>query len=151
MNCGKHLHSASILAAGVLWGLYSIFSKIGLSRYHPFTVVFYTFLFAAICTAPFADLGAVIRAAARHPQVTGWGFSIALVSTVAPYILYTIGLQKVEAGKAAIMATTEPVTGCLLGFFAYGESHDLSRIIGILMILLSIVVLNVKTSPRGLP
>ena len=52
-----------------------------------------------------ADLRALIGAIA-----------IALICTVAPYLLYTRGLQDVDAGQASILATLEHWSQPLLAF-----------------------------------
>ena len=43
------------------------------------------------------------------------------VSTVAPYLLYTTGLSRVESGKASIMASLEPVVASVIGVLVFQE------------------------------
>ena len=38
-----------------------------------------------------------------------------VVSTVLPYLLYTAGLARIDSGKAAILASVEPVVAALVG------------------------------------
>ena len=104
------------LGAGLGYALYSIFSRYSLERgYNSFTISFYTFLFAAICTTFFASPVTVASV------VTGSGSSAALavvfvlVSTVLPYLTYTKGLKSVENGQASIIASIEPVIATLNG------------------------------------
>lgn len=54
-----------------------------------------------------------------------------LLSTVAPYILYTKGLANVESGKASIMASIEPVVGTLVGTLVFGEPISAGVFLGL--------------------
>lgn len=78
-----------------------------------------------------ADLRALIGAIA-----------IALICTVAPYLLYTRGLQDVDAGQASILATLEPLVAAAIGIFIFGESLTTAKILGMILILSSIFILN---------
>ena len=138
------------LGAGFGYALYSILGTIALRRYEPFTVTFYGFLFgAAGCLAAGSppELWANICAA---PAATMLWFipAAALVSAVIPYLCYTKGLKTVEAGKASIIATVEPVVASLLGIVLYREAMSLSAALGIVLVLAAIVILNIKNSPE---
>lgn len=50
-----------------------------------------------------------------------------------------------EASKAAILASVEPVMAALIGFLLYKESIDVMTLAGILLVLLSVLLVN---SPR---
>ena len=67
---------------------------------------------------------------------------IVVVSTVLPYVLYTWGLQRMDSGRAAILAAVEPLVGTVLGMAAYGESRAPAKLAGILLILAAILLLN---------
>mgnify|MGYP006318889507 CR=1 FL=1 len=70
--------------------------------------------------------------------------AVALVvfSTVAPFLLYTTGLAKVESGKASIMASLEPVVASILGVAAFGEPLSAATVIGILCVLSGVYILR---------
>ena len=72
--------------------------------------------------------------------------SIGLLSAALPYTIYSAALRHVEAGKASIMASVEPLVATLCGFLIYKESLTLPQMLGILMILGAIVLLNGKSS-----
>jgi drug/metabolite transporter (DMT)-like permease len=131
------------LGAGLGYALYSIFSRYALERgYNSFTISFYTFLFAAICTTFFASPVTVASV------VTGSGSSAALavvfvlVSTVLPYLTYTKGLKAVENGQASIIASIEPVIATLNGILWFHEKMSVQVVIGIILVLSGIVVSN---------
>ena len=128
------------LGAGFGYALYSIFSRLALKKYKPLTITFYTFVFSGISTLPFLRYADIQKMA--EPSVWFYVLGIALVCTVLPYIFYTYGLSKMETSKAAIIVTIEPLVGCLLGIFAWGEPISFQKILGIVLIFVSIVILN---------
>lgn len=145
------LHMRGILiglGAGLGYALYSIFSRYAIEKgYHSFTILFYTFLFAALGVVPLADLrliGSVVFAA---PSKVGFALVFGLVSTVLPYLVYTMGLIYVENGKAAIIAAIEPVIATLLGVVLYQERLSIWNVLGILLVFVSIVLTNVTKIP----
>ena len=69
---------------------------------------------------------------------------MAIFSTVIPFIFYTKGLLGVEASVAPIIATLEPVVATLIGFLVFKEIPTFSGILGIILVLGSVVILNIK-------
>lgn len=135
------------LGAGLGYALYSIFGRYAIERgYSSFTISFYTFLFSVIGILPLVDLNELSdrmleSGFSENLLVTG---GLALVSTVLPYLLYTLGLTHVENGKASIMASVEPVVATLLGIVVFGEKLSAMGGIGMLLVLGSVVMLNLK-------
>lgn len=131
------------LGAGLGYALYSIFSRYALERgYHSFTISFYTFLIAAIGVLPFVKLPVMVQVCFDNWYMVGFTIVFGLVSTVLPYILYTIGLEKVENGKASIIASIEPVVATILGILVFHEALKFHVILGICLVLGAIIVCN---------
>lgn len=129
------------LASGIGYALYSIFSKLALRRYNTLTITAYTFYFAAIASLPMAEPLQLFTLLADLRALIG-AIAIALICTVAPYLLYTRGLQDVDAGQASILATLEPLVAAAIGIFIFGESLTTAKILGMILILSSIFILN---------
>lgn len=131
------------LGAGLGYSLYSIFGRYALQKgYNSLTINVYTFFFSALsltflCDLP--DLGRVI-AAGEMPWL--WAILLALIATALPYFFYTMGLSKVENGKAAIIASVEPIMATVLGILVFHENMDLWIALGILFVMGAIVLLN---------
>lgn len=137
------------LGAGLGYALYSIFCRYALERgYHTFTILFYTFLLAAIGGIPLTDWKQVADVALFDLSGVGFAIVFALVSTVLPYLLYTAGLQFVENGRASILASIEPVVATVFGVLLFHEKMTLMGLAGMILVLVSIVICNRK---RGLP
>lgn len=126
------------LGAGLGYALYTIFGRYALARgYQAPTITFYTFLIAALCVC-LADGTARLRAAAAAPEALALMLALGLVSTVAPFLLYTIGLRTLSGARASIIASIEPVTAALLGIALYGEQPGFGTLLGLLLVLLGI-------------
>ena len=131
------------LGAGLGYALYSIFSRYALERgYNSFTISFYTFLFAAICTTFFASPVTVASVVTESGSSAALAVVFVLVSTVLPYLTYTKGLKSVENGQASIIASIEPVIATLNGILWFHEKMSIQVVIGIVLVLSGIVISN---------
>ena len=140
------------LGSGIGYGLYSVLGTVALRRYSPFTVTTYTFVFAAlgswlICRP--AEMLAKFAAAPDLPGLVFFCFLTALVTAVIPFLAYTLGLQTVEASRAGILATVEPLVATLIGVAVFSEPLTLLSGLGILLILAAVVLLNGKTESEN--
>jgi drug/metabolite transporter (DMT)-like permease len=135
------------LGSGIGYGLYSILGTVALRRYTPYTVTTWTFIIAAIGSILIshpADLMAKISVSPSIPGLLGFSLLTALVTAVIPFLAYTLGLRSVEASKAGILATVEPMVATLIGIFVLSEPLTLMSGIGVLLILATVVILNVS-------
>ena len=134
------------LGSGIGYGLYSILGTIALRKYSPYTVTTYTFLIAAagswfVCSP--ADL--ISRFAAGNPvEIALFSCLTGLVTAVIPFLAYTLGLRTVEASKAGILATIEPMVATLVGMIVFSEPLTLLSGLGIVLILTAVILLNRK-------
>ena len=133
------------LGSGIGYGLYSILGTVALRRYSPYTVTTYTFLLAAIgswliCSP--ADMLSKFSSANDFAGLIFFCFLTALVTAVIPFLSYTLGLRSVEASKAGILATVEPMVATIIGITCFAEALTLLSATGIALILAAVVVLN---------
>ena len=142
---GLVFHPAGIalgLLSGFGYALYSIFSTVILKKYHAFTNVFYSFSFAAIAGLLTCDIGSMAKTFSREPKAIAWGLACGIVTGFLSYLIYTIGLTRVPASRAAVYASIEPVVATLLGVLVYKEKLSAFGAIGIGCILFAIVLMN---------
>ena len=71
-------------------------------------------------------------------------FLTALITAVIPFLAYTLGLERVEASKAGIIATIEPMVATLIGILFFLEPLTVISGLGILLILSAVILLNLK-------
>ena len=135
------------LGSGIGYGLYSILGTIALRKYSPYTVTTYTFMFAAIgswiISKP-TDMYDKFSGATEPGFLIGFSFLTALITAVIPFLAYTFGLERMEASKAGIIATIEPMVATLIGIVVFSEPLTIMSGAGILLILSAVVILNLK-------
>ena len=132
------------LGSGLFYASYSIFARMAMKHYPSLTVTFYTFVVAGLSSLALPALGAV------NYDTATWNGAAALciagllvIATVAPYILYTKGLERIgDGGKASILASIEPVVAAFVGVLAFGEPLGLGTIGGLVCILVSVFILR---------
>ncbi len=133
------------LGAGLGYGLYSILGTLALRRYSTYTVTAYTFVTAAagsLFISSLPDLWHKITACTSKPYLYILIVLTGLVTAVIPFLLYTLGLKQVEASRAAILATIEPMVATLIGVVVFHEYLTVLSVLGILCILAAIILLN---------
>lgn len=124
------------IGSGIGYGLYSIFGRIALEKgYHPMTVSAYTFLFACVGVLPFIKPIEIWNKMNVESGLWGWALCMVIFSTCMSFTLYTIGLKYMEAGRAAVLATLEPIVTTLVGVVVYKEMLSLVMVCGIAMVL----------------
>ena len=139
------------LLAGLTYGMYSIFGKPVAGRLAPSVILSYALGFGAVLLVAFAlpSLGTL----AGLPL---WCYALllmlAVVHTALAFALYTFGLRRLEAGRAAIVATVEPVVAGALGVLLLGEDLTALKVLGALLVLAGAALAQVgpgKAVPSG--
>ena len=105
----------------------------------------YAFIIAALAVTAIsrpAQLLGRIAAAEHHAGLLALILATGAVTAFVPFLMYTIGLKRVQASRAAILATVEPLVATVLGILVYAEEMRISTGVGILCILGAIVALN---------
>lgn len=130
------------LGSGFFYATYSIFGRFALAHYKNLTVTYWTFVFAGLGALPLTD---PVRAAAlvfSGAETAFLAAGMVVISTVLAYILYTAGLEKVDSGRASILASIEPVVAAFVGILAFGEPLTASVILGLGCILACVYMLR---------
>lgn len=131
------------LGSGIGYGLYSIFGRYALDKgYRPVTVTTYTFLFACVGVLPFVSVSSIISRLLAEPVLLLWAFGIAFFTTCLSFTLYTVGLKYMEPGKAAVLATLEPIVSTVAGVMLYQEPLTLVMVVGIILVLVASVLIS---------
>ena len=129
------------LGAGFFYALYSIFGRYALAHYSAMTVTVWTFVFCGLGALVFLRPGELALVLER-PSMALLSLGLVVVSTAAPYLLYTWGLAQVEPGRAAILASIEPVVASLVGVLAFGEPMTAMTAAGIACVLAGVYILR---------
>lgn len=135
------------LGSGIGYGLYSILGTVALRKYSPYVVTTYTFLIAAMGSWVICKPMDMLSKFEKADDLTGLIFFCsltALITAVIPFLAYTLGLRSVEASKAGIIATIEPVVATLVGILCFSETLTILSGMGIVMVLAAVIILNIK-------
>ena len=132
------------VCAAVGYALYSIFARILLKKYHSLTIISYTFLIASVGGIFIGNVPGIVAICVKTPAAIGAVLGSALICSVLPYILYTKALINIEASRASVLASVEPVVATMIGVFMFSEKITVSAVFGIACVLAAIGILNVK-------
>ncbi|MDR7543424.1 MAG: EamA family transporter [Armatimonadota bacterium] len=129
------------LGAGFTYALYSILGKTALRRLRPQTTVIYTLGLGALVLAVIARRLPPLPSQSLAPL----GYTI-IFPTALAYLLYIHGLRWVEAGRAAVVATLEPVVAVAAGALVLQEPFGPLQWIGAALVLAGVVLVQGERS-----
>ena len=137
------------ISSGFAYALYSIFSRFALQKGYPsITITAYTFIFATLGLMFFADIDVIANSVLTKPSNCVIMLLSGLITAVLPYLFYTMGLERIESGKAAVVAAVEPVVAVILGGVIFHDKLSLLQYFGIILVILSIAIQNIKAKRR---
>lgn len=129
------------LGAGLGYALYSIFSKLVAEKYSAVTITTWTFIFSGVVMFPVSGVASQISLLCNLKNFL-MALFLSLGCSMAPFLLYTSALRKMEAGRAAVLATVEPLVAALVGAIYFHESFSWTKVLGIVIVLGAILWLN---------
>ena len=134
---------ATGLLSGLTYSLYSIFGKPLAGHLEPAIILSYALGFGSVLL--------VLAALPTFHTLVGLSSSsyallvmLAVVHTALAFGLYTVGLKRLDAGQAAIVATVEPVVAGAIGVVLLGEELTALKVIGALLVLAGAALAQVR-------
>jgi len=133
------------LVSGFTYALYYIFGKKFLSRYETPTIFVYALPFGALLLLPFVDFSPT--------STKAWGLllGLALVTSYGAFSTYYAGLKRLEATKASIIATFEPVVAAVFAYALFDEKFSLYGYAGASLIILAVFMVVLTGSKANSP
>lgn len=148
----KDLSAIGVLlgvASGLGYSLVSVFSKIGLKRYHAKTLIFYSFAFGAAFIFPLVDMGDIatkIHGTKVILSILGLG----IFSATVAYIFYFEGISTgLDLSKVGVMSMVELIFAIIFAVLFVSETLNAVKIFGIGLILLAIYLINKKGDSKN--
>jgi drug/metabolite transporter (DMT)-like permease len=133
---GKQLSVAITagLLSGFCYSLYYILGKFFSDKYSASVLFFYTLLPGALLLLPWFTF--------TEKSSVAWLSLILLsvISTYGAYHFYYMGLKYIEAGRASIVATLEPVVAVLVSWYWWGELFTPVGYGGAALVLIAVVL-----------
>lgn len=154
-NASMHWSWIGILvgsASAGFYALYSIFSKIGMKKSYPaLTITFYSMLAITVVLLPFTQWDNMAHYIAANPlRNTLFMVMHSLCTAVCPYAFYTVALDHMEAGKASILCSCEPVAAMVFGLFFFEEIPTVLSVTGLIIVLLALAMLVLSDKSQGI-
>ena len=126
-------------SSAVIFAFYVLYSKRGLARYAPETLLFYTFVIAAVGWAVVIPPQRII---AMHFDASLWFrfVLLGLFSTLVPFRCFYSGLKRLPAAEAAVIATAEPLVAIVAAAVFLGESLVSVQYLGASLVIVAAVL-----------
>ncbi len=121
------------LVSGFSYSLYYLVGKTYFTRYSTAAVLAIALPLGAIGLLPFVDFAPKSGVAWA---ALGW---IGLVSTYGAFLAYARGVRVLEATRASVVATLEPVVAAAVAYAWWGERFSLAGYAGAALILLAVL------------
>lgn len=140
----RSLHASPLdwaigLSSSVIFAFYVLYSKRGLTKYAPESVLLYTFTIAAIFWACVTPPWRIV--AAGYSPDLWWRFLLlGVFSTLVPFRCFYAGLQRLPATEAGVLATSEPVVAIVAAAVFLGESLRPLQMLGAAMVIVAAVL-----------
>ncbi len=135
------------LGAAVLFATYQLMGKYAADRFTPWTLLVYGlgaatvfWLFALGGPGPLVTL-------LSDPRAFLAVLVLAVLSTVIPFGVFLIALRHIEATKASVSSTLEPVFAGLAAWVLFGERLTTLQLLGGLLVVGAVVLSQLQ--PRG--
>ena len=127
-----------VAVASLCYTGYTMGTRAMIDDVDPLVHVAYVFLGVTITVLAY---GATAGSLAVPATLDGWLViaGVTVVGTIVPVVLFTEGLARIEASRASILSTSEPLTTVLLGIVLLDETLTVAVGIGALLILAGVV------------
>lgn len=149
----------SLSIVGIAFGLYSalgyalvsVFSKSGLGKYHPNTLIFYSFLFGVFVISPFIDFSQMLDKVSTLPTLLNI-IALGLIPASLAYLFYFKGIATgLDLSKVGVISLVELIFAILLSVAILGEELTPVKIFGLGLISYSIYLINRLERTQNIP
>ena len=137
------------VGAGFTYGMTAVVGRIAMKeKSSPLAVATYNLFFGCVVIAtvhrPWRTVEKPLDA-----KLLLFGALFGLVATALAYALYFSGLSKIsETSKVPVIASVEPVVATVIGAAAFGENINAVRIVGVVLVLVSILLFSMKRGKK---
>ena len=155
---GGDLRAASLAPLGLLIGVgagftYAMTAVIGRiamrEEASPFAVATYNLFFGCLFIALVRRPWKTVETPCNG-RLLLYGLAFGLIATALAYSLYFSGLSKItQTSKVPVVASVELVVATILGVLAFSEGLTGVKILGIVLVLLSILLFSRKSDQRS--
>lgn len=134
------------LTAGLSYASYYLFGKWALRRYRPVTIFAVVMPVGALGLLPLVGFEVIRMSSSSVWLDVGL---MGVLSTYLAYYVYYSGLRTVEATRAVLVATVEPLLAAALAALLFGERLGPSGIVGGVLVLLAATLASTRRAARS--
>lgn len=132
--------------AAICWSAYSILGRIAARRFTALASTSWATMVGAVILAPFA-----LRQVSGPNSYTGpfWAdvLYMAIFATVIAFFLWSRGIERLGASRAAVFINLVPVLSVLLAFLLLGERPATTQVVGMLVVLSGVYLASSARRP----
>lgn len=135
------------LGAATMWAAYILASRHAGGRFERLDGLALAMTVGAVLTVPFG----VARggAAMVDPVVLGWGFAVALLSSLVPYSLELLALRRMPTSTFSVLMSLAPAIAATAGFVVLGQEVTVVSALAIAMVVAASIGAVRTSAPRG--
>ncbi len=130
------------LASAVFFALYSLLGKYAAPRFSPWPLLAYGLVFAAafwlVYLGGFASIAELFSSSSGLVAV----LYMAVFATIVPFAAFLKALHYIDATKAVVTSTLEPVVAGVAAFALFGEGFAAPQLFGGLLVIAAIAVVQ---------
>ena len=140
------------LLSSVSYTVYMVgVERTALSRMHHFKLSFYVGILSMVVSSVYG-LASGSLTLRLTPAAWGASFLVSMLVSVGAVTLFQMAITRVGASTTAILSTLEPITSLILGGLILSEPFSVSKGIGCVLILTSVVlVTRTRTNQNRVP
>lgn len=86
-----------------------------------------------------------------NATLTGYGIVLAIIATVLPSFMMSVGMKKIGSNNVAIITSIGPVSTILQAHFFLGESIITEQLIGTFLVIIGVLLIGWQSKTAGEP
>ncbi|GBF32408.1 permease [Desulfocucumis palustris] len=130
------------LTAASSFAFYTVYTKRGLAKYSPLTIMCWSYAVGAVCWIIYQN--PLVSFSHYHGQVWLIIIYYVVLATVVPYGLFFKGLSYLTPLKTGLTANLEPVIAAASAYLMLGEKLTVMQLLGCASILLAVTVIQLR-------
>lgn len=139
------------LLAAFFYSIYSLISKLAMQRgYHAYTITFYSLVVVMLVVLPLTDWNITMDI------VVDGGIKMilfmilhSLCASVLSYVLFTVSLEYIDAGKASILVACEPIAAMIFGVIFFEEIPTMLSVGGLVLAIIAITIMTLPDKVKS--
>jgi drug/metabolite transporter (DMT)-like permease len=136
-----------VFASSLVYAGYLVFSGRMIPRIGPSLFTAYNMLAATVASGIHFAISNDVSAMFHLPAQVYWlSFLMAIVATVLPALLLSMGIQRIGSSKASLVSSVGPVSTIFLAYIFLGERITWLQIAGTLLVLIGVLAITVKSA-----